>query len=176
MVNGSIHDTNSYRHAQEQLRLSQINISGLSQKSILALDQYIEELNIDICAVQESFSSKLPSFQNCVFLDMKRDPNSNANVRGVSLIIKNTLLPQRLTNLESGDVQSVWASANWGKSERCVIGSIYCKPDTTQTEFQKILHHITAAKTYCISQGIQKWILLGDFNARSKQWGDKNHK
>ena len=55
-----------------------------------------------------------------------------------------------------------------------IISSCYCSPDPNSTDgLSKLLLNIQKALRFCQNSGIKGLAILGDFNAQSRQWGDR---
>ena len=93
--------------------------------------------------------------------------------RGVSVSVANCYHPQRLTQLEEEGVGIVHALATIG-GQPIIIPSCYCSPDPNSTNgLSKLLLNIQKAWRFCQNSGIKGLAILGDFNARRRQWGDR---
>ena len=112
------------------LQFCQINISGLSDRSVTALDNYNFTLKNDIVAIQETLidpsdsqsKAPLPQFSNLVTFYLRND-------RGVALCINHSLLPQRVNELEDTVTDAVWATCNYS-SKLFLIGSLYANSNS----------------------------------------------
>ena len=93
--------------------------------------------------------------------------------RGVSVSVANCYHPQRLTELEEEGVGIDHALATIG-GQPIIISACYCSPDPNSTNgLSKLLLNIQKAWRFCQNSGIKGLAILGDFNARSRQWSDR---
>ena len=145
----------------------QINISGLSQRSTIALDKFINTSNIDICAVQETLHNQSLFTNYCTFYSntLQTDPG-----RGVALIIKKKFQPQTILNSD-GDI--IWVLITLPSGSRSMVGSVYFNPSKSNSDFENLIKNMVKAIQFRKSQGISHIIVLGDWNARHMEWGDK---
>ena len=147
----------------------QLNISGLSQHSSIALDQYRHTRDINIMALQET---RIDSIQTDIFSGMQTFLNPTGH--GVSLSITNSLKPQLVEQLLSPNTSSIWATVEVdGKT--VFICSAYCRPEPNSTKsLENLLENIDCALKYGKHYGIDSFLIFGDFNARSFSWGDSS--
>ena len=162
-------DNNQQAGYYKHIPICQLNISGLSSHSETALSNFIFKRGIDIIAIQEIGCDKE--------IDVNTFPGKSTfsvlSDRGVSISIANSHHPQRLTQLEEEGVGIVYAVATLG-NQPIIIASCYCSPDPNSTNgLSKLLSNIQKAWTFSQKSGINGMIVLGDFNARSQQWGDR---
>ena len=145
----------------------QINISGLSQRSTVALDKVINTSDIDICAIQETLHNQSLFSNYSVFYNKNQQSNPG---RGVGLIIKKQLQPQAVLN---SDRDAVWALTTLPSGSRCLVGSIYFNPSKSSSHFENLIAEIENAIQFRKSQSVSHMMVLGDWNARNTDWGDK---
>ena len=150
------------------LQICQINISGLSPRSVTALDKYNHHLKNDILAVQETLidptCNDKPSFSNMETFYHKND-------RGVSLSANTALLPQRVTELEDSIVDAIWITINHN-SKVILIGNYYVNPNSNTNTLPASLQNMTNAQAYAEKFRLKNVIMIGDFNSRNEKWGD----
>ena len=154
------------------LQICQINISGLSERSVTALDMYNYTLKNDIVAIQETLidpsdclsKTPLPQFSNLISFYLRND-------RGVALCINHLLIPQRVVELEDNVTDAVWATFNYS-SKLYLVGSLYANSNSPTNTLEASLRNIDKARLYAKKYGIANVIILGDFNSRSKNWAD----
>lgn len=155
-------------HGQKYLPVCQVNINGLSKHSITSLGKFIHQRNISILALQET---KTESIQMNQFPGMSTFINTVG--LGVGLSISNNLKPQIVTQLIDKESSIIWATI-YINNLTVMIASAYCSPETTSTKsLHLLLSNIRKAKDYADRLGIDNMIVFGDFNARSRRWGDK---
>ena len=153
------------------LQMCQINVSGLSPQSYTALNRYNNHIKNDILAIQETMfdpndaTKTQPSFNNMETYYLHND-------RGVSLSIKTSLYPQRISELEDTITDTIWATFNCN-SKTMLVGNVYINPNTTSANSLKAsLKNVDRARTYCHKFKIKDITILGDFNSRNTKWGD----
>ena len=151
-------------------KLCSINICGMSNRSKMMLDKYIDLNKLDIVAVQESGTS---CKQKLTLTNMKliTDTN-NASNRGAVLYVHNTIsctsIPE-ISNI-SKQIDSAWGLVIVN-NRRYVIGSVYVKLNYNNG-ITDVLKMLNAADTYRKKVKAAGVILTGDLNARHTVWGD----
>ena len=143
--------------------LCQLNISGLSPQSTIAVDRLCETRRISILALQEvGISPPVDTFTNLKTFGVSAD-------RGVSLSIHPDLKPQRIHKLESALVGAVFATIQLD-NKPLMVGSVYRSPSSS---ISPLLDVIRNAWALCSSSGIRSLLVLGDLNARCIPLGDR---
>ena len=105
------------------LTMCQLNVCGLSNHTVTALDKFIADQNIDILALQEVGTAAHPPnlFSNkCMF--------TNQNGKGVALIVNSTLKPQIICDFSNDKTDDIWVPCTLG-NKPALFGSGYCKPE-----------------------------------------------
>ena len=122
----------------------QININGLSNRSKLSLDNYINSNRADIVFLQET---KSPSSQNYTNYNHYLHPNvSNPTQKGgASILIHNNLTVDRQLHLERDNIDAVFVVVTIHKI-RLLMCSVYIPPNATR-ELTTFLDMIQAAIT-----------------------------
>ena len=152
------------------LQICQINISGLSNRSCIALDKYNHSIGNDVIAVQETLVDPKddrkvsPEFTNMNSFYLKND-------RGVSLSIKPRLLPQRLSDLEDSTVDAIWVTLSIN-SRVILLGNFYVNPNSPSNNLKAAFVNINNALLYATKFKLKDIIILGDFNSRHEKWAD----
>ena len=161
----------------------QLNISKLSTHSELALSNFLETQGISLMALQETGPwEPLPDLFRNYSIYQNNLSNTN-NLAGVALVIDNNLYPEEIADLGSSEVDAIWCQIIIG-GKRILTGSVYCKPACSKTvaadnpitpaeTFEALLENIKDAIIYAKSHNVSSILTYGDFNARSKEWGDK---
>ena len=93
------------------------------------------------------------------------------NDRGVSTSVKQNLLPQRIVELEDGDVDALWVSFNIN-SRATLLGNFYTNANSTTNNIHATLLNIDKAKKYATTHKFKHILILGDFNCRHEKWAD----
>ena len=145
------------------VNLCQLNVSGLSPQSAIAVDRLCYSRRISILALQEvGTSPAVNTFTNMKTFGVSAD-------RGVSLSINPDLKPQRIHKLESALVGAVFATIQIDKKP-LMVGSVYRSPSNS---LSPLLDVIRNAWALCKSSGISSLLVLGDLNARCIPLGDR---
>ena len=153
------------------IQMCQINISGLSKRSTIALDNYNFKMKNDVLAIQETLvdnqnqQSLIPSFTNMETFYLKND-------RGVATGVKSSLLPQRIVELEDGISDVIWVTLNFN-SKPILLGNFYVNPNSQTNVLQAAFKNIDNAIKYTEKFKLKHIVLIGDFNARNEKWADK---
>ena len=158
-------------NTRDQIRCCSININGLSTRSKVPLDNYVDSEKFDIVTIQETLScdvTKLAlSNMNCV-----TDLNKASN-RGAALYVRDT---HTITPLEQISSLSKNIDSAWGlviiNNKRYIVGSVYCKLQY-DSAINEMLQMLTLAKSLRLKLKAIGIILMGDMNARHEFWGDK---
>ena len=152
------------------LQLCQINISGLSQHSHLAINKYNNSIGNHVLALQETLISPenqdtaLPIFTNMESFYFKND-------RGVCTSIKTNFVPQRIPELEDNVSDALWVSFNVNSSIY-LLGNFYVNPNSTSNTLKAATENIKSAFHFSKKYKIKNVLILGDFNCRHSKWGD----
>lgn len=152
------------------INICSINICGLSDRSKLVLDKYVDSKKYDAVAVQETGSCKIDklSLSN---MNIITDSNEAKN-RGVALYVRNNHSIAKLEQIGIGfkNIDSAWGLAVVG-GHRYIIGNVYAKLDYVHCipEVIAMLENAQQLNSKLHAKGI---ILTGDLNARHQLWGD----
>ena len=153
------------------IKLCQINIDGLSDRSKFMINKYKHAENFDILFVQETNNDD-PSKLELPNMSMICDPNK-ANNLGAAMYVNEK---HSITNLDSisklsKNIDSCWGLAVIAK-KRIILGSVYVKLNykSAMNDVSKMLKAAEEMQKKHRALGI---ILSGDFNARHYSWGDK---
>ena len=150
---------------------SQLNISKMSNNSELCLQKFIHEQCIQLLALQETGCWKATNafFKDSVII--QNDPSGKTNLKGVALIVKKSLLPEKVDMEESCEFDVIWCQIRAGK-KRTLVGSVYISPSASKEAFENLLKHIKSAQSFKERNKFNSLLIYGDFNARSFEWGD----
>lgn len=145
----------------------QLNIDGLSPHSTIAVNKFIKDKNVTLLALQE-VGKTIPSVD--IFPGMLTFGVSN--VRGVSLSIAKEHLPHHVPEIEDKNVDAVSVLCSINKLSVLVV-SCYCRPEISSVKSLKdLISYINKAWAWCKKSRVKSMLVLGDFNARSPNWGD----
>ena len=148
-------------------KLCQINIDGLSDHSKLAIDKYISDNSIEILALQE-VGANLPEEE--IFSNV--ESSWHYGCHGVGLSINPKFKPQPVKDLSSAGIDSVFSLCTIN-NRGVMVASCYCRPEISSTKsLKQLLKNLDDAWSWCLNRRIKSMIVLGDFNARSTNWGD----
>ena len=157
--------------SEDQIRCCSININGLSNRSKIPLDKYVDSEKLDIVAVQETLScdnTKLALSNMYCVTDLNKARN-----RGAALYVRDihTVTPIEQISSLSKNIDSAWGLVIIN-NKRYIVGSVYCKLqyDSAISETLKMLTLAKDLRTKLKAIGI---VLMGDMNARHEFWGDK---
>ena len=150
---------------------SQLNISKMSKNSELCLQKFIHDQSIQLMALQETGCWNVTGgfFKDSMII--QNDMSGKNNLRGVALLIKKSLLPEKVEIEESCDFDVVWCQIRVGQ-KRILVGSIYISPSASIEAFENLLKHIKGAKSFKEQNNFNSLLIYGDFNARNFEWGD----
>lgn len=151
------------------LNLCQINVSGLSQRSITAIDRFNFKFKNDILALQETLlnnsANHLNTFQNL-------DTFSLNNSRGVSISVAPRLCPQQIGELQDSVCDAIWVTVKFNSSV-LLVGNVYVNHSSSSpNNLDACQDNIVKAFQFCSKYNIKDIIVTGDFNSRHSSWGD----
>ena len=152
------------------IRICSINIGGLSERSKLVLDKYVDEEQYDIVTIQETGTVD-PSKLSLSNMTAITDSNQAEN-KGAAMCIQNKHSITKLEEISSNykHIDSCWGLVVINNS-RYIIGNIYVKLGDVNgiTNLISMLEKAQQMTGKLKSQGV---ILTGDMNARHQFWGD----
>ena len=125
---------------QRQLRLLQLNICGISDRSHLALTNYLSHNKVDLAFLSETKTETLKTNQitpGYVYLFKK---NSNSTSGGVALVLRTSAQYSRILNLESNVVDALFCIVHLGRKS-ILFCSVYIQHNNT-TELKAFLNQI----------------------------------
>ena len=158
---------------QRQLRLLQLNICGISDRSHLALTNYLSHNKVDLAFLSETKTETLKTNQitpGYVYLFKK---NSNSTSGGVALVLRNSAQYSRILNLESNVVDALFCIVHFGRKS-ILFCSVYIQPNNT-TQLKTFLNQIDKALTEMNNLGCEEFCIIGDLNARHQSWFDHSN-
>ena len=151
------------------LHLCQINVSGLSQRSITTIDKFNSKYNNDILALQETLLDSTRSHLN-IFQNL--DTFSLNNSRGVSTSVAPRLCPQQIGELQDSICDALWVTVRYS-SGVLMVGNIYVNHSpSSPNSLTACRNNILKALQYCTNLNIKDVVIVGDFNSRHVLWGD----
>ena len=157
-------------NSNAKLKLCTLNICGLSNRSKLVLNKYIDSEKIDVIAIQET-GTEDPSILELLNMSFISDTNKSSN-KGAALYVNNRY---SITKLDTISKLSKNLDSCWGlviiHNKRYIIGNIYVKLNykPAMAEVMRMLKAAEQKQTELKAAGV---ILTGDFNARHLSWGD----
>ena len=154
-----------------QYNFCSINICGLSTRSKFVLEKYCFDRNIDVLAVQESYSSD-PENQKLGIMKSVTDENNSVN-RGAMIFINSNrlqILPLPELSRISTQIDTAWGLVT-GPGFRQIVGSVYLKLNYKDA-VKDFLAILSCAKTLQHKLKAHGISVFGDYNARHTLWGD----
>ena len=154
-----------------KLKLGSINICGLSNRSRMVINKYSDSEEFDALSIQETGTSAMADLE-LHNMHVISDSNNAAN-RGAALYVS---VKHTITKLDSISKISRHLDSCWGLvvayKKRYIMGNIYIKLNhkSAIAETMKMLKAAEKEKERLKASGI---ILMGDFNARHHNWGDR---
>ena len=153
------------------LKFLQVNICGLSQRSQLCLDKYINENLADVVFLSETKCTEMNTFTNFNSI-LKQNKINPTQQGGVAILAQQSITVDRLGYLERDDIDAIFAVVTIGNN-RLLVSSVYIPPNSPQK-----LNAFTAMITVACSQindlKCKGLLIVGDLNARHREWGDKS--
>ena len=151
----------------ERLTIAHVNINSITVNNKLEeLEQFIEANNIKILALTETKLDKTVADSQYFIKDF-HPPLTRHRTRhggGVALYVHKSLPVLRLSNLEIGEEEWVWAKIKT-RNFTLLVNCIYLPPSLSTDRLQTFLDTFTEA--YCRAQSYSSTaiISLGDFNS-----------
>lgn len=144
----------------------QINICGLSERSSVCLNQYVNSNHPDIVFLSETNTKSFPKFNN---YDLLIKPSKQMK-GGVGFLFSRASSFERQAHLEHPDLDAMFCVANIGKL-RALLCSVYIPPNN-DAKLKQFLVMATKAIGQTSQLRCSGLIILGDLNARHYKWGD----
>ena len=152
------------------VKIAQINICGLSDRSKLCLDKYIDEQKADLIFLSETKSDhNNHSFANCVYTGRANKSNPNQK-GGVGIISHNSLTIDRQSHLEKDSIDAIFATITIGHT-RLLCCSVYIGPNAFQ-DLKTFLGMTEQAYSQLDKIKCSGMMIIGDLNSRHSSWGD----
>ena len=167
------HGNRTNTNSSNKIKLCTLNICGLSERSKLVINKYVDSKEIDILCLQETGtddSSKLEIHNMCNISDTNKAAN-----KGVALYVRNKHTITKLDNISklSKNLDSCWGLVVIAK-KRYIIGNLYVKLNH-KPAMNEVSRMLTAAEQKQRELKAVGIIVSGDFNARHLSWGDKTN-
>ena len=154
--------------SQSEIRVLQLNICGLSERSAFCLNNYINHNKADVVFLSEVKCT------NCdIFTNYSCETKANyRNIRqgGVSLLAHNRFSIDRQRHLEDTNVDALFAIITI-HGQRILVCSVYIPPSSHEL-LTKFLSLINQALLELKGLNCTSLAVFGDFNARLSDWGD----
>ena len=150
---------------------SQLNISKMSSNSELSVQKFIHDQGIHLMALQETGCWDKTKGLFTDSLIIQNDISCNTSLKGVALIVKKALLPEKVDIENPSDFDAIWSQIRVGQ-KRILVGSIYISPSASNEAFENLLKHLKSAVSFKEANKFNSILVYGDFNARSLEWGD----
>ena len=157
------------------IKICSINICGMSEKSQILLDHYVNKEKFHIVKVQETNTDD-PLRLKLTNMSHITDSNNSQN-KGVSLYVNSDFTISKLNEISdiSKNIDTTWG-LGMINSKRYIIGTVYLKLNHNKAidEFMAMLDKAFILMNKLKAVGI---IVTGDLNARHMSWSDtKNDK
>ena len=156
------------------MRFGQLNISKMSSHSESSLNKFIVEQNLSLMALQETgpWVQSDGLFRSYKIIQSNSSWKVSKGMSGVSLVIKDSLKPEKIDELDDELIDAVWGHCMIA-GKRVIVGSVYTTPTSNSTEgLKSLLMNINRAKEYMHKHKYNSILIYGDYNARSFDWGD----
>ena len=156
---------------KKQLDILQVNICGLSTRSIMALDQYLNERNADVVCLSETKGDPPQGqFANYKYL-ARSQIDSTSRQGGVAILVKHSIMVNRISSIERDDVDVVVAVVVVGGT-RLMLCSVYSPPSQGR-KLRQVLDILEKSNSMLQEYGCLGIVIIGDINARHSRWGDR---
>ena len=153
------------------LKVASVNVSGLSLRTKIALDKFVNDRSLDILALQETQKEDYSEY-NLTNMKITQDNNKGA-FKGCAIYIREDLTYSYVTELSSDNYDSIWIIVKIGVTNY-LIGTAYINGSNTHriASIQAFLKKVKEAKQYATQHRLHGPFVIGDFNCRSPLWGD----
>ena len=153
----------------ETFKCVQININGLSDRSQISLDQYVNKIKADLVYLSETKTANDFNLSN--YHTLCRPHHNNPNKQGgVALLYRQALQVDRMSMLEDSEVDVLFATCTVG-NRNILTCSVYSPPQN-QEKLKQVLKCIKAAKCKLKQYNCSDLLVIGDLNARHALWND----
>ena len=162
----AVNNPNSTR----DIKICSINICGISERSRILLDKYVDDEKFDLVAVQETGSVNMEKIS---LSNMSTITDSNeATNKGTAIYTQNIHSISKLDEISRNfkNIDSCWGLSVIN-NKRYIVGNVYVKLGDV-TGISNIIDMLQKAQeinTKLKSKGV---LLIGDLNARHPMWGD----
>ena len=89
-----------------------------------------------------------------IFVFERRD-HSHKKGGGILVYLNNAIMYERLSNLESGDIESIWLKVKPKHSKSFLLGNVYRPPDSKQMWIDTFEQQLNIADTHNLDIYIQ---------------------
>ena len=151
------------------ISVAQLNIAGLQQSKIIPIERVLNNKNVDILCLSESwkyFRAELPEIAGYKWWSSMRNIGKKG---GTHILIKNSLktsilnFPDPMTQI---DQDLCWVMTTI-EGQKYAIASVYIKPSTKEYKL-RVLENLSQKIKICTQKGL-RIILAGDFNLNYKK-------
>ena len=149
------------------IKISQLNICGLSDHSRLALNHFIYESDLQVMLLNET--------KRLVAANELDNYSAESTIRqngqgGVAVLLKKGIHHTRVSCLENDSFDSAWVITVIN-GKKLLVGTAYIPPNT-QDSLSNLIHSLDLANKYHIDNLLDGVVFIGDCNARHIAWGD----
>lgn len=141
------------------IQIIQLNIQSLN-KNLNSLNYYINNHNIDICILSETFELNNPKLINFKILGKSRQDNYG----GVAIGFKNNI---KFRKHKFDTEYDIIIAETTNLKINFILVSAYFPPNISASNFENI-----SSKLFSYLENLPNVILCGDFNARTQSYGD----
>ena len=156
---------------KQNIQLYSFNARSIRNKTV-SLQSYLQTNPVDVISISETWLDD--DFNSCE-LGLPDDycifRNDRANTRGggVLISVRSYLLPQRLPDLETPDIEMVICEITLKKKMKWIVCSVYRPPNSKAEFFDKLETVVDSVQN--LSRKYQGIVFVGDFNVN---WKDEN--
>ena len=112
---------------EKTLSFLQINICGISDRSQVVLNNYMNTHKPMICCLNET--KKI--LEKNAFTNYYTEPTCKSSYGGIALVIRNDIFNTRLSDLEAEDFDNAWILTSIA-GLKIVVGTTYLRPNQTE--------------------------------------------
>ena len=152
----------------DRVKLCQINICGLSDRSKVCLEKYAFDNNADFLFVSETKLKSDVVFQN--YTQFFKHNRADQPQGGVAIYMKSSYQGDRQSYLESDEIDAVFIVAKFNR-KRYLLCSVYIPPQKSAL-LKKFLDIAKKAILEAHNLKCEGILIVGDLNARHQNWGD----
>ena len=154
------------------LDIMTININGISEACRCLLSEYISTAKVAVAAITETKKPTLPDNYFDGFRTFHKNNSNNPGKQGgTAIAVSDSFQATEVPGFSAANIDETWVILQLlGKT--ILFGCVYVNPNNSWEE-DCLIKCMSKAKMFMQKYSCHDMILMGDFNARHPQWGDR---